>query len=283
MANRWVKTAPRRALQPVSESETDQSEYQTSPDPEQLSFGQHVVAFFKELTAVVVGAIIVASLLRGFVGQMFLIPSVSMENTLQVDDRVLVEKLSSIKRGQVVVFADPGGWLTGNDPRERGPVGKAFQFVGVLPDTSTEHLIKRVIGLPGDHILCCDAADRLTINGHALDETTYLTIGPDGAQIQPSSITFDVVVPSGHIFVMGDNREQSRDSRCHLNDVQAGVAKGENAFVAQKLVVGRAIAVVWPFDRRHRLTIPDTFETVPSGTRPAPDIATITAGPEASC
>jgi len=283
MANRWVKTAPRRALQPVSQSETDQSEYQTSPDPEQLSFGQHVVAFFKELTAVVVGAIIVASLLRGFVGQMFLIPSVSMENTLQVDDRVLVEKLSSIKRGQVVVFADPGGWLTGNDPRERGPVGKAFQFVGVLPDTSTEHLIKRVIGLPGDHILCCDAADRLTINGHALDETTYLTIGPDGAQIQPSSITFDVVVPSGHIFVMGDNREQSRDSRCHLNDVQAGVAKGENAFVAQKLVVGRAIAVVWPFDRRHRLAIPDTFETVPSGTRPAPDIATITAGPEASC
>ena len=283
MANRWVKTAPRRALQPVSQSETDQSEYQTSPDPEQLSFGQHVVAFFKELTAVVVGAIIVASLLRGFVGQMFLIPSVSMENTLQVDDRVLVEKLSSIKRGQVVVFADPGGWLTGNDPRERGPVGKAFQFVGVLPDTSTEHLIKRVIGLPGDHILCCDAADRLTINGHTLDETSYLTIGPDGAQIQPSSITFNVVVPSGHIFVMGDNREQSRDSRCHLNDVQAGVAKGENAFVAQKLVVGRAIAVVWPFDRRHRLAIPDTFETVPSGTQPAPDIATITAGPEASC
>lgn len=283
MANRWVKTAPRRALQPVSESETNQSEYQTSPDPEQLSFGQHVVAFFKELTAVVVGAIIVASLLRGFVGQMFLIPSVSMENTLQVDDRVLVEKLSSIKRGQVVVFADPGGWLTGNDPRERGPVGKAFQFVGVLPDTSTEHLIKRVIGLPGDHILCCDAADRLTINGHALDETSYLTIGPDGAQIQPSSITFDVVVPSGHIFVMGDNREQSRDSRCHLNDTQGRGATGENAFVSQDLVVGRAIAVVWPLDRQHRLAIPDTFDSVPSGSEPAPDAATITAGPEASC
>jgi hypothetical protein len=97
MANRWVKTAPRRALQPVSQSETDQSDYEDSSDPEQLSFGQHVVAFFKELTAVVVGAIIVASLLRGFVGQLFLIPSVSMENTLQVDDRVLVEKLSSIQ------------------------------------------------------------------------------------------------------------------------------------------------------------------------------------------
>jgi signal peptidase I len=283
MVNRWVKTAPRRALQPVSQSETDQSDYQDSSDPEKLSFGQHVVAFFKELTAVVVGAIIVASLLRGFVGQLFLIPSVSMENTLQVDDRVLVEKLSSIKRGQIAVFSDPGGWLTGSNPRERGPIGKAFQFVGVLPDTSTEHLIKRVIGLPGDHILCCDDDDRLTVNGQALNETSYLTIGPDGAQTKPSSITFDVVVPSGHIFVMGDNREHSRDSRCHLNDVQAGVAKGDNAFVSLDLVIGRAIAVVWPFDRRHRLAIPDTFETVPSGTQPAPDIATITAGPEASC
>jgi signal peptidase I len=283
MANRWMKTAPRRALQPVSQSETDQFEYQASSDPERLSLGQHVVAFFKELTAVVVGAIIVASLLRGFVGQMFLIPSVSMENTLQVDDRVLVEKLSSIKRGQVVVFSDPGDWLTGSNPRERGPIGKAFQFVGVLPNTSTEHLIKRVIGLPGDRIRCCDEVDRLTINGQAMNETSYLTVGPDGGQIKPSSIMFEVVVPSGHIFVMGDNREHSRDSRCHLNDVQAGAAKGENAFVSQDLVIGRAIAVVLPFDRRHRLTVPDTFETVPSGSQPAPDLATITAGPEASC
>ncbi|HET6759970.1 MAG TPA: signal peptidase I [Propionibacteriaceae bacterium] len=278
-----MDTAPRRALQPVSESEADQSDLHTPAGQEHLSFGQHVLAFFKELTAVVVGAVIVASLLRGFVGQMFLIPSVSMENTLQVDDRVVAEKLSGIKRGQVVVFSDPGGWLTGTTPRERGPIGKALQFVGVLPDTSTEHLIKRVIGLPGDHVLCCDEADRLTINGQALIETSYLAIEPDGAQAQPSVIKFELVVPSGHIFVLGDNREHSRDSRCHLNDVQAGGTKGQNAFVSQDLVVGRAIAIVWPFDRRHRLAIPDTFETVPAGIQPAPDIATITAGPEASC
>jgi signal peptidase I len=283
MAYRWIKAPPRRALQPVSQFEDDQPDTEASSDPEHLSFGQHLVAFFKELAAVIVGAVIVASLLRGFVGQMFLIPSVSMENTLQVDDRVVVAKLGSLKRGQVVVFSDPGGWLIGSAARERGPIGKAFQFVGVLPDTSTEHLIKRVVGLPGDHVVCCDEAGRLTINGEALDETSYLTVGPDSAQIQPSTIKFDVVVPNRRLFVMGDNRAHSRDSRCHLNDVQARVAKGENAFVSQDLVVGHAIAVVWPFERRHRLAIPDTFETVPSGTQPAPDIATITAGPEASC
>jgi signal peptidase I len=283
MARRWAKAAPRRALEPVSESDVDQPESAAASDPEHLSFGQHVLAFFKELAAVVIGAIIVASLVRGFVGQMFLIPSVSMENTLQVDDRVVVEKLSSVNRGQVIVFSDPGGWLIGSTARERGPVGKVFQFVGVLPDTSTEHLIKRVIGLPGDHVLCCDEADRLTVNGHALDETSYLAIGADGTQVQPSAIEFDVVVPSRHIFVMGDNRVHSRDSRCHLNDMHAGAIKGQNAFVSEDLVIGRAVAVVWPFDRRHRLVIPDTFETVPPGTQPAPDVATITAGPEASC
>jgi len=282
MARRWVRATPRRALQPVAEPESDQVESLDS-DRDHLTFRQHVFAFFKELTAVVVGAVIVASLLRGFVGQMFLIPSISMENTLQVDDRVVVEKLSGIKRGEVVVFSDPGGWLTGTTTRERGPIGKAFQFVGVLPDPSTEHLIKRVIGLPGDHVMCCDPADRLTMNGQALDEASYLGTGPDGVQVQPSAIRFDVVVPRGHFLVMGDNRDHSRESRCHLNDMQSGVPKGQNAFVSQDLVIGRAIAVVWPFDRRHRLPIPDTFETVPSGNQPAPDVAMITAGPEASC
>jgi signal peptidase I len=283
MANRWGKAGPRRALEPVSEFYGDQPESPGPSDPEHLSFGQHVRAFFKELAAVVVGAIIVASLIRGFVGQMFLIPSISMENTLQVDDRVVVEKLGSIKRGHVVVFADPGGWLIGSTARERGPVGKVFQFIGVLPDISNEHLIKRVIGLPGDHVVCCDQAERLTVNGQALDEASYLAMGPGGVQIQPSAIEFNVVVHSGHLFVMGDNRVHSRDSRCHLNDLHGGAIKGQNAFVSQDLVIGRAVAVVWPFDRRHRLVVPDTFETVPPGTQPAPDRATITAGPEASC
>jgi signal peptidase I len=282
MAYRWGRPKPRRALQPESQPGPDQAESEDS-DQEHLTFGQHVLVFFKELTVVVVGAIVVASLLRGFVGQMFLIPSVSMENTLQVDDRVVIEKLSSVRRGQIIVFKDPGGWFTGPAVPERGPIGNALEFVGVLPDTGTEHLIKRVIGLPGDRVMCCDAGDRATVNGQPLNEISYLVTAPDGTPTQPSAIEFDVVVPKNHLFVMGDNRDQSRDSRCHLNDVQAGLAKGQNAFVSQDLVVGRAIVVVWPFDRRHRLPSPDTFDTVPPGIQPVPDLAKITAGPEASC
>ena len=282
MAMRRGRATPRRALLPESELEPARTE-STHSDPEHLTFGQHVAAFFKELAVVVAGAIIVASVLRGFVGQMFLIPSASMENALQVDDRVVVEKLSTIRRGQVIVFKDPGGWFTGATPRERGPIGKALEFVGVLPDTSTEHLIKRVIGLPGDRVICCDEADRVTVNGQPLNETSYLFIGPDGSTTQPSAIEFDVTVPNGRLFVMGDNRDHSRDSRCHLNDVQAGLTKGDNALVSEDLVVGRAIAVVWPLDRQHRLPSPDTFVTVPPGEQPVPDKAKITAGPEASC
>src|SRR6476646_7374348 len=109
-----VGGTPRRAIEGDSRSDDERE------PPEELSFGGHLLAFFKELTAVVIGAIIVASLLRGFVGQMFLIPSVSMENTLKINDRVVVEKLSTTKRGEVVVFKDPGGWLTGTKTPERG-------------------------------------------------------------------------------------------------------------------------------------------------------------------
>src|SRR4051812_7883219 len=278
MDRRRVRAAPRRAVQPVTLLDSDQRQADL-PAPERLTFRQHAVAFVNELTAVVIGAVIVASLLRAFVGQMFLIPSISMEDTLQVDDRVVVAKLTAVKRGAVIVFKDPGGWLTGANPRERGPIGKAFQFIGVLPDTATEHLIKRVIGVAGDRVVCCDAAGRLSVNGQPLDETSYLTRSLDGRRTQPSAIKFEVVVPHDHVFVMGDNRDHSRDSRCHLNDVQAGGTTGQNAFVSQDLVVGRAFAVFWPIDRQHRLAIPDTFDTVPSGTQPAPDRATITAGP----
>ena len=253
------------------------------PSRGKQTFAQHLGAFIKELLAVVIGAIIVASLLRGFVGQMFIIPSISMQNTLQVSDRVVVEKLSSIKRGQVVVFADPGGWLTGVHADERGKVGKALEFVGILPDTGTEHLIKRVVGMPGDRVVCCDTKGRITVNDVPLDETSYLYTDPDKVQADPSKIRFDVVVPADRVFVLGDNRAASRDSRCHLNDTREGQQKGENAFVPLDLVVGRAIAVAWPVSDAHRLPIPATYAGVPAAAQPAPARPVVHAGPDASC
>jgi signal peptidase I len=114
-----------------------------------------------------------------------------------------------------------------------------------------------------------------------VDESSYLDIGANQVQARPSTISFDVVVPDHHIFVLGDNRDHSRDSRCHLND--PGQTVGGDAFVSEDLVVGRAVAVVWPFDRKHRLLIPATFESVPPGKQPAPGTPQITAGPEANC
>ena len=273
MRGRWEKVAARRAWQPVDQAELDRPE--SDADPEHLSFGRHVLVFFKELAAVVVGAIIVASLLRGFVGQMFLIPSFSMKNTLQVDDRVVVEKLGGIKRGQVVVFKDPGGWLTDSTARERGPIGKAFQFVGVMPDTSTEHLIKRVVGMPGDKVVCCTSKGRITVNGHPLDERSYLYTDPDDVQVNPSDIKFEVVVPKDRIFVMGDHRDLSADSRCHLSDLSTNQGIGQAAFVPMSLVVGPAFAIAAPFDRAERLRRPATFDKVPPPKEPAPPKAVI--------
>lgn len=247
-----------------------------------MTFGEHLWGFTKEFVVVVVGAVIVASLIRALVGQMFLIPSSSMENTLQVHDRVVVEKLSTTKRGQVVVFEDPGGWLTGSTAAERGPVGRALEFVGVLPDTATEHLIKRVVGLEGDHVVCCDASGRITVNDQPLDEAGYLYTAPDGTRADPSDIRFDVVVPRDHIFVLGDNRAGSRDARCHLNDLRPGTVRGAHAFVSETLVVGRAVAVAWPLDGAKRLRAPDTYAAVPPGQVPMPE-PVVRVGPEASC
>lgn len=236
---------------------------------------RQVASFARELVLVVVGAIIVSSLLRMFVGQMFIIPSQSMENTLLMGDRVVVQKITDFDRGDVVVFADPGSWLTGEAAEERGPVGKVFEFIGVLPDTSTGHLIKRVVGMPGDRVICCDDEDRLTVNGQPLDERSYLYTDPGGEQVQPSEIEFEVVVPADRIFVMGDHRDLSADSRCHLSDLDASQPRGGIAFVPVDLVVGPAFAIAAPFDRAKRFRDPGTFAQVPDAKSPAPEVAEI--------
>jgi signal peptidase I len=227
-------------------------------------------SWIKELLIVVVGALVVSILIRAFVGQMFIIPSQSMENTLLIGDRVVVQKITDFKRGDVVVFADPGGWLSEEEQGNPTALDKALEFIGIPTASGTGHLIKRVIGLPGDRVKCCDARGRLTVNGQPLNETSYLYTDPDGVQVAPSEVHFEVLVPKDRIFVVGDHRDLSADSRCHLSDISTDGPKGENAFVPIDLVVGPAFAVAWPLDRSSWLKQPATFTDVPSP-GPAPD------------
>jgi len=230
----------------------------------------------REFVLIVVGALIVSSILRAFVGQMFIIPSESMENTLLVGDRVVVEKLTDVKRGDVVVFEDPGGWLGAEESgQKRGSVGRFFEVVGLLPDSSHGHLIKRLIGMPGDKVECCDTKGRLLVNGQPLDETSYLYPGDAASQME-----FQVTVPAGRIFVMGDHRSASGDSRVHLQDVDAdGGNPGDAAFVPLDKVTGRAILVVWPAGRWDKLGVPDTFKAVPAAAGPPPAKPSISLTP----
>ncbi|ADB33773.1 signal peptidase I [Kribbella flavida DSM 17836] len=226
-----------------------------------------LAAAAREFVLIVVGALIVSSILRAFVGQMFIIPSESMQNTLLVGDRVVVEKITDVERGDVVVFEDPGGWLgTEESGQKRGSVGRFFEVVGLLPDSSHGHLIKRLVGMPGDKVACCDAQGRLLVNGQPLEESSYLFPGD-----APSAMEFQVTVPAGHVFVMGDHRSESGDSRVHLSDAGSeGSTPGDAAFVPLDKVTGRAVLVVWPASNFGKLGVPDTFKSVPPAVEPPP-------------
>jgi signal peptidase I len=194
-------------------------------------------------------------LIKTFLVQAFYIPSGSMENTLLVNDRVLVNKLADkpdeIHRGDVVVFRDPGGWLNGPEVQERGgvlgAVRDALVFVGLAPAAGEEDLIKRVIGVGGDEVACCDDG-RVTVNGVPLDEEDYLF-----PKDEPSFDTFKVTVPEGELWVMGDHRSVSEDSRAHRQQPGEGYVPVED-------VIGRAFTIVWPLDRASLLRRPDTFD-----------------------
>ena len=224
-------------------------------------------AAIREFVVVVAMALALSFVVKTWLMQAFYNPSGSMEDTLILNDRVVVNKLVpgviDLQRGDVVVFEDPGEWLAEIPEVSHGPVRdgveRVLTFVGLLPDTSDNHLIKRVIGMPGDTIVCCDSEGRLSVNGVPVTEP-YIKPGD-----VPSSITFDITVPEGKVWVMGDHRSDSEDSRFH--DPQGTGAEGS---VPIADVTGRAVAIVWPFDRAGWLSRPEsTFATVPAPTSPS--------------
>ena len=204
----------------------------------------------REIVVIVVIALVLSALIRAFLIQAFYVPSASMDDTLRPGDRIIASKIttnvSGVDRGEIVVFKDPGDWLPDPLPAPdtwQTTVRRALTFIGVLPSDSGDDLVKRVIGIDGDRVACCDAEGRIVVNGVPLDED-YI-IGPT------DQVRFDVTVPEDSLFVLGDNRGDSRDSRYHL-EANDGAVSVDNA-------VGRVFLVVWPFDRFALERIPSIF------------------------
>ena len=217
------------------------------------------VSFFIDLLVIAGTALVLSLLIKTFLIRSFFIPSGSMLETLQIDDRIIVNELVPdtvpLERGDVVVFKDPGGWLGTVDETQLDPITAATDWVlsafGITAPDSSQHLVKRVIGVGGDHVICCDADGKITINGVAITET-YLQAGKS-----PSTTNFDVTVPANSFWVMGDNRDGSADSRFHTDLPSKG-------FVSKEVVVGRAFLVTWPFSHFTWLdNYPDVFKNIP--------------------
>lgn len=216
-------------------------------------------AFLIDFVVIVGTALVLSVLIKAFLIRSFFIPSGSMLETLQINDRiivnVLVPELIAVERGDVVVFRDPGGWLGAVPTEPKEPIQELSDFVlgtfGITAPDSAEHLVKRVIGLPGDVIECCDPEGRILVNGQPIDET-YVREGST-----PSDIDFKVTVPADSYWVMGDNRGNSTDSRFHQDLPSKG-------FVAESFLVGRAILISWPVENWTFLdNFPGVFGVVP--------------------
>lgn len=220
--------------------------------------GRSVMIFLRDVVIILLLAVLLSFLMRTFLVRSFYIPSGSMQHTLEIEDRIIVNQLVpgliDVQRGDIVVFEDPGGWLNVASSPEPTPMGRVLQVIGLAADTSTDYVVKRVIGVGGDRVQCCDDAGRVMINGVPIDEP-YIVV-PSG-ETAASRLTFDVVVPENSVWVMGDNRYSSKDSR--YNQDQPG-----RGFVSEEAIVGRAFAINWPLGRLSWLgNYPETFEQVP--------------------
>ncbi|KHK97503.1 signal peptidase I [Microbacterium mangrovi] len=249
---------------------TEHAETQASADGEKRK-GRGGLLFLRDVAVIIVIAIVASFLLKTFIVRSFYIPSASMEDTLQIDDRILVDEITprftGYHRGDVIVFSDPGGWLPAQPAEAEKPwlartVDTVLTFVGLSTADSDDHLVKRIIGLPGDHVKCCNALGQITVNGTPLDESAYVKLQP--GETTPQPVPFDVVVPKDSLWVLGDNRDESRDSRYNQNDPGKG-------YVPMTDVVGRAFLITWPFNRFGLISShPTVFAGVPepSGSTP---------------
>ncbi|MEU2998307.1 MULTISPECIES: signal peptidase I [unclassified Streptomyces] len=215
--------------------------------------------FWVELPLLLVMALVLALLIKTFLLQAFSIPSDSMQNTLQRGDRVLVDKLtpwfgSEPERGEVIVFHDPADWLADTPVDEPNTLQKVLTFVGVMPSAEEKDLIKRVIGVGGDTVECAGDGP-VKVNGTALDEP-YVFPGNTPCSNDADGGQFKVTVPDGKVWVMGDHRQESADSRYHRDDPNDGMVPVDE-------VVGRAVVVAWPIGRWATLPVPETFKNVP--------------------
>ena len=238
------------------------SRYDLTRD-QRLSLGRRLNTMRKTRNrlTVVVALLASAILIRTFLFGTYAIPSESMEDTMRSGDTFGVSRLSpdftALTHGDIVVFTDPGGWAKAEATRDTETTpwwASALTIFGVLPVETNDHIIKRVIGLPGDHVVCCDVDGRVSVNGLPINEP-YTTL-PAGVTEQ-SATPFDVFVPAGSLWVMGDNRYASNDSRNHMDTESGG-------FVSLAKVTGRALVVLWPFSHLAEL------ERVPAQGIPAP-------------
>lgn len=245
----------------------------TAPAPRPAR-GKGWLIFLRDVVVIVLIALLVSFLVKTFIVRSFYIPSGSMKHTLQIDDRILVDEITprftGYDRGDIVVFRDPGGWLPVSYQAPRPPflesIDWVLSLVGLTAPDSNDHLIKRIIGLPGDRVECCDSLGRIMVNGIPIDEGAYLLL-PEGVT-RSSEMEFDVTVPEGSLWVLGDNRTQSKDSR--YNQDQPG-----QGFVPLDNVVGRAFLITWPLNR---FGLIDTHDEVFMGVPDASPDAALSQG-----